>query len=487
MRIIKQIWGFATSPLSFFTRAKYIRDLSGIAESRPGYVLLIFVINFLSCWAIASCVNFALSTNYRFSPARPNVEQLVSVDAEFEGSGEEGKGEFLSLSNFVVMVDDTGESSAIRRYLILAAPADSKKRVDLDSWKIVLSVKVIDVTENDTSISEKKIQLEIPAKITPSMTSLNSAAMTNVEWHRWGNIAEKPTLAGFETVMIALKSPRFPVNSMGFCNWLRGNLKSFLAIKDSPASKYVTERFDVEAISVLEREMKRDWEDVSQSTTLILMRVLNGPVQLVTLALALTGWTILNVRCDFLCLRTNDCAKEISTKEKENRLSPRNRAKKILAANPSDREIDRTAVQVLETVAPALAIQKSETDECKILVRDGWQEMLRSRVDDAVSGRHSSRKMVGWLVATLPALGFLGTVIGMSDTIAGASSMLAEDIGKQQAILSGLTGSLAIAFDTTLVGLVCAICLGFANVSAGIKEERSLRSLGNAVHRLVDH
>lgn len=60
---------------------------------------------------------------------------------------------------------------------------------------------------------------------------------------------------------------------------------------------------------------------------------------------------------------------------------------------------------------------------------------------------------------TMPLLGFLGTVVGISSSLAGAGGVLSEKLIDRQAVLSNMTQNLATAFDTTFVGICGSIAL----------------------------
>ena len=62
------------------------------------------------------------------------------------------------------------------------------------------------------------------------------------------------------------------------------------------------------------------------------------------------------------------------------------------------------------------------------------------------------------MVGVLPSLGFIGTVIGMSDALLKANTLF-DSVDKTGAI-SDITNRLGFAFDTTLVGLVAIIITG---------------------------
>lgn len=59
----------------------------------------------------------------------------------------------------------------------------------------------------------------------------------------------------------------------------------------------------------------------------------------------------------------------------------------------------------------------------------------------------------------LPILGFIGTVLGISGSIQGLESLMAQQGGGAGAGFSAVTGDLYFAFDTTLVGLVLMLPL----------------------------
>ncbi len=70
----------------------------------------------------------------------------------------------------------------------------------------------------------------------------------------------------------------------------------------------------------------------------------------------------------------------------------------------------------------------------------------------------------------LPMLGFIGTVLGISQAIGGLAQgpavLAADDAG-----LGGVFGGLAFAFDTTLVGLVCVIPLALLQLGLRLRIE----------------
>lgn len=77
---------------------------------------------------------------------------------------------------------------------------------------------------------------------------------------------------------------------------------------------------------------------------------------------------------------------------------------------------------------------------------------------------------LAFAIWVLPMLGFIGTVIGISQAIGGLSQG-AEGVAAGGAGLEDVLGGLAFAFDTTLVGLVCVIPLALLQMALRLRAE----------------
>ena len=93
--------------------------------------------------------------------------------------------------------------------------------------------------------------------------------------------------------------------------------------------------------------------------------------------------------------------------------------------------------------------------------------------------------MVRYVIWVIPALGFIGTVMGISLALAYAGAADLQD----PSLLAGLTKQLAVAFDTTLLALVLSAVLVLVQHLVQAYEERSLNQAGqycldNLINRL---
>jgi hypothetical protein len=86
-------------------------------------------------------------------------------------------------------------------------------------------------------------------------------------------------------------------------------------------------------------------------------------------------------------------------------------------------------------------------------------DILRSQASQDESAMETSYALVEGFIWAIPVLGFIGTVLGLSQAIGQFTGVLGEagEISQITTALKGVTSGLATAFDTTLVALVAAL------------------------------
>lgn len=91
-------------------------------------------------------------------------------------------------------------------------------------------------------------------------------------------------------------------------------------------------------------------------------------------------------------------------------------------------------------------------------------EILRSQAEQDESMVETSYALVQAFVWAIPVLGFIGTVLGLSEAIGRFSGVLVDTTDTEQitAALKGVTAGLATAFETTLEALVAALAIQLA-------------------------
>ena len=86
-------------------------------------------------------------------------------------------------------------------------------------------------------------------------------------------------------------------------------------------------------------------------------------------------------------------------------------------------------------------------------------DIMRSQAENDEKSMETSYSLLHGLVWAIPVLGFIGTVVGLSGAVGGFGEVLSSttDLSQVKDALRGVTGGLAIAFETTLEGLVAAL------------------------------
>lgn len=116
---------------------------------------------------------------------------------------------------------------------------------------------------------------------------------------------------------------------------------------------------------------------------------------------------------------------------------------------------------------------------------------MQSEIDAASNA--ASHTMVKVFLWAIPIMGFIGTVIGISESVASLASGMsgAETMEGMKEAIKNVTAGLGIAFDTTLVALVMSIILSFPASALQKAEEDLLNEvdeycLENLLKRLDD-
>lgn len=105
------------------------------------------------------------------------------------------------------------------------------------------------------------------------------------------------------------------------------------------------------------------------------------------------------------------------------------------------------------------------------------REMMASQsdIDSArIGGSYTLSRAFLWAI---PLLGFIGTVLGLSQAIGGMNFANVEDVGKIVSSINNVTSGLGTAFDATLLGLVLAMMLNFPINSLAKQEDDNLNAI----------
>ena len=125
------------------------------------------------------------------------------------------------------------------------------------------------------------------------------------------------------------------------------------------------------------------------------------------------------------------------------------------------------------------------------------QQMAKAGVSDASALRAVTQTEAdaiynsGWLIrlllGVLPAVGFLGTVLGIMSALADVDAISRVPPGPQQAVeVSFVAGTLGLAFATTAIALFAGLVLRFLHESLAAFETRMVTEQEAMLTPLVD-
>ena len=103
---------------------------------------------------------------------------------------------------------------------------------------------------------------------------------------------------------------------------------------------------------------------------------------------------------------------------------------------------------------------------------------LNSLASEDEKSAETSYTLPKGLIWAIPVLGFIGTVLGLSEAVGGFGSVVAggADLDALKGALGGVTGGLATAFETTLIALVIALVIQLLMTLLQQKEEEFLEA-----------
>lgn len=121
-------------------------------------------------------------------------------------------------------------------------------------------------------------------------------------------------------------------------------------------------------------------------------------------------------------------------------------------------------------------IERALSNLSNIGVISDVSEILRAQAENDEAQMESSYALIRGFVWSIPILGFIGTVLGLSQAIGNFGGMLSGSgsIDDIKVGLQSVTGGLSTAFDTTLLALVAALLTHLFMTALKKKEEMFL-------------
>ncbi|CAM2069356.1 MotA/TolQ/ExbB proton channel family protein [Sulfidibacter corallicola] len=130
------------------------------------------------------------------------------------------------------------------------------------------------------------------------------------------------------------------------------------------------------------------------------------------------------------------------------------------------------ALQMWRRMRAEFADKTHAQDEAKRLKMHAWLRQLEERIEK------TEYTLIDYIVWGMPSLGFIGTVLGIGAALGDADKVVrATNAVEQAGAISAVTSLLGVAFDTTLVALICGLPLTALIFALRAKESKFLTDL----------
>lgn len=309
-----------------------------------------------------------------------------------------------------------------------------------------------------------------------------------INWYSMNNIASTNEVLRIQTKTKAIRSPVFPTNTGAFISWLREYGKDHI-----PTLKKVSfteDDWNLAITGELERHFENEWYFNDKTYWfLIVARSFNGTIQFLSVVLFVAALMCLYARNVLLVCHL--AAKKDRIRIASGEQLPFTEVKEKDFHNWLKREYD-SAVKAQTVFRRAWGCDSSqlfvwehglllfmESDTPHISTLNEIANVQKENLEN-------SRSFVYWLLDSIPALGFVGTVIGISQTMMNTSSVLSNELGKQQSRISEVSMNLAFAFDTTLIALVLALIASFFMAYCIRRENDALNKTQELLIRILN-
>ena len=324
-------------------------------------------------------------------------------------------------------------------------------------------VERIKGTETDTLFTVKMEREGDSLFLKLLYSDKESEEQREINWYSTNNIASTNEVLRIKETNRAIKSPIFPTNTGAFISWLREYGKDQIpSVKDASIPE---NDWKLAVAGELERHFENEWYFNDKTYWfLIFGRSFNGTIQFLSVVLFVAALMCLYARNVLLVCHL--AAKKDRIRIASGEQLPFTEVKEKDFHNWLKREYD-SAVKAQTVFRRAWGCDSSqlfvwehglllfmESDTPHISTLNEIANVQKENLEN-------SRSFVYWLLDSIPALGFVGTVIGISQTMMNTSSVLSNELGKQQSRISEVSMNLAFAFDTTLIALVLALIASF--------------------------
>jgi biopolymer transport protein ExbB/TolQ len=301
-------------------------------------------------------------------------------------------------------------------------------------------------------------------------------------WWEQGGLADSNQLAVVRRseVLPFLFTLKYPATSSSLVTWLKGSWATISkqknatfygssagAIEGADPTTMQTPRLGLAPKLMsdvvgpeLERILTQDLRHVQSKWPLVLLRIVNGSIQWITLAAFYAALLIVVARVRvFVAAERPDLIEERVPEDTGTPTAVEHWLRDELQRSRKEAEAFRAKWRVPSACHSvwmgALSAIGSAGDNRHV------PTFVQSFADLEEQRREFRGFNLRFLLGAIPALGFIGTVLGIGLALMGTGSVLSDQLAKQQSGVSDVALKLGLAFDTTFVALSLTLVATF--------------------------
>lgn len=283
-----------------------------------------------------------------------------------------------------------------------------------------------------------------------------------IDWWETGGIASTNELVRIQPKCLGvMRDLDFPTSVSAVVTWVKQFWptvsKQFETYGDGESRALPARIWRDNIGPEMDRVLMPQFGGVQSGFWMLGLRVINGWIQFATVVLFISALLVLWRRSTILTLERQHL--EIVRVYLEKGVLPASKAILNRAKIYSLRY--GTESSVWQLCSDAVGAYRSGVSVVAAL------EESRGRQGEKVDAQ---RYFLRFLAGALPAVGFIGTVVGIGLALGSTSGVLSDQIAKQQSGVSAVALELGLAFDTTLVALVLGLLLSFFSSQQGTME-----------------
>lgn len=194
-----------------------------------------------------------------------------------------------------------------------------------------------------------------------------------------------------------------------------------------------------------------------------------------------TGWSLAILLIKNMKLRVQKKALEINILPPDYKFTLTALTAKEIINNMYQKADDPSKFILLDRIDRAISNLKNFGNVSAVT------ECLKNQADNDDNYLSATYTTLKGFVWAIPVLGFIGTVVGLADSVGGFGNVVRQsnDIDKIKNALGGVTGGLGTAFETTLIALVLALLVQLLMTFTMNKEEFFLDACSDYCHKNI--